>query len=149
MDRAETIYAGCIVLNESGILIRGGPKTGKSTLARELIFLANQACMFARLVSDDRTRIAPFGSRLVARPVEPIEGKIEVRGLGIIPVPFEESAVLRLVIDLSLADPIRYPEQEETEVSLCGLLLPRLASRTGTPLFDIVLARLKGVTTWS
>ncbi|WP_112662065.1 HPr kinase/phosphorylase [Microvirga flavescens] len=143
MVKAETIYAGCVVIGEAGILIRGGPKTGKSTLARELVFHANQACMFARLVSDDRTRIEPCGSRLVVRPVPPIEGQIEVRGVGIMAVSFEKAAVLRLVIDLFPEDPPRYPEEAEAQAVLCGVLLPRLASRTGTPLSDVVLSRLR------
>lgn len=149
MASGETLYAGCVLVNEAGILIRGDTTTGKSTLARELIFNANVACRFARLISDDRTRIEAVHNRLVARPVAPIAGKIEVRGLGILPVPFEPGAVIRLVIDLYLDDPPRYPEIEEATTAICGVLVPRLATKRGTPLFDVVMSRLSGVATMS
>ena len=51
---------------------------------------------------------APNG-RLVARPVAPIAGLIEVRGLGIVDAEHEPAAVVRLVVDLCAPTPVRCP----------------------------------------
>ena len=56
---AETVHATCVVIDEGGVLIRGAPAAGKSTLARELVAIALLQGRFARLVSDDRTESWP------------------------------------------------------------------------------------------
>ncbi|MGO4570580.1 HPr kinase/phosphorylase [Microvirga sp. 2TAF3] len=141
----ESIHAGCVALGEAGLLIRGMPGTGKSTLARELVREANQSGLFACLVSDDRTRLEARNGRLVARPMAPIAGCVEIRGVGIVRVPFEPAAVIRLVIDLSEGEPTRHPEATDSQVHLCGVLLRRIQARTGAPLLDIALSSMSGV----
>ena len=140
----KTIHAGCVLVGEAGILIRGGTGAGKSSLGRDIVLHARQRHLFALLVSDDRTRIENRHGRLVASPPAAIAGRVEVRGTGIISQPFEPSAVLRLVIDLSVDPPDRYPEASDRVVGLCGVMLPRLRSRIGAPLADIVLECLSG-----
>ena len=78
------IHATCVVIGEAGILIRGASGAGKSSLARALLAGAALAGRFGRLVGDDRVEIAALNGRLVARPVKPIEGRLEVRGVGIV-----------------------------------------------------------------
>jgi HPr kinase/phosphorylase len=141
---AETIHAGCIVVGEAGLLIRGESGAGKSTLAREILFHANRAGLFQRLVSDDRTRIGARHGRLVASPVEPILGCMEVRGVGIIRQTFEPAAVIRLVIDLC-DDPPRYPKEQDAYITFCGVTLPRMQARNGGFSADIALNRLSCV----
>jgi len=138
----ETIHAGCVVLGEAGILIRGEAGAGKSTLARELVLQARLQNLFACLVSDDRTRIEGHHGRVVAQPVGTIAGRVEVRGAGIFHRPFEPAVVVRLVIDLSAEEPERYPEAADSAVTLCGVMVPRLRTKTGAPLVDIVLSHL-------
>jgi hypothetical protein len=67
---------------------------------------------------------------------------LEVRGVGLLHRPYEEAALLRLVLDLSEGAPDRLPEAAEGMISLCGIEIPRLFGRTGAPLWDIVLDRL-------
>jgi HPr kinase/phosphorylase len=141
---AETIHAGCIVVGEAGLLIRGASGAGKSTLAREILFHANQAGLFRRLVSDDRTRIEVRHGRLVARPVEPLVGCMEVRGVGIIRQPFEPAALIRLIIDLC-DDPPRYPKEQDAYINVCGVTLPRMQGQNGGFLADMALDRLSCV----
>jgi HPr kinase/phosphorylase len=141
---AGTVHAGCIVLGEAGVLIRGASGAGKSTLARELVRQAGQAGLFASLVSDDRTRIAAVNGRLVARPMTAIAGYAEIRGVGIVRGGFEPAAVVRLVIDLSEDQPLRHPEAAESQIALCGILLCRIRARTGAPLLDLALGSLSG-----
>ena len=140
----ETLHAGCVVVGEAGLLIRGASGTGKSTLAREIVLRAAQAGRFARLVSDDRTRLENRHGRLVAGPVEPLAGHMEIHGLGIVRQPFEPAAVIRLVIDLC-GDPPRYPEDQDRNIILCGVMVPRLRMRAGAVSADIALGRLSGV----
>jgi serine kinase of HPr protein (carbohydrate metabolism regulator) len=120
------IHATAIAIGEAGILIRGASGSGKSTLALALITLAGQAGRFARLVADDRTELAAAGDRLVARPVAPLEGIVERRGLGLTPEPSAGAVVVRLIVDLSPEEPARMPEPEDLVDSLVGVDLPRL-----------------------
>jgi serine kinase of HPr protein (carbohydrate metabolism regulator) len=140
----ETIHASCVLVGEAALLIRGEPGSGKSSLAREILFHASHAGRFSRLVSDDRTWVQARHGRVVACPVEPLAGCIEIRGVGIVRHPFEPAAIIRLVIDLS-TEGLRYPEALDDRVSLCGVMLPRLRTRTGAFSVDIALGRLSGV----
>nr|WP_246728352.1 serine/threonine protein kinase [Microvirga terricola] len=125
-------------------MIRGESGTGKSTLAREMLLHAGREGRFCRLVSDDRTRLAAHHGRLLASAVAPLAGCIEARGTGIVKLPFEETAVIRLVVDLC-EDSSRYPGPEDATIILCGVVLPRILSRRGAVLTDLVLGRLSGV----
>jgi serine kinase of HPr protein (carbohydrate metabolism regulator) len=132
------------VVGETGILIRGGSGSGKSSLTRQILFHAGQAGRFARLVSDDRARVTAMNGRVVAFPVEPVSGCMEIRGIGIVRQPFEPAAVVRLIIDLS-DDPPRYPELQDATVEICGVLLPRIHARAGAFSADIALGHLSGL----
>lgn len=120
------VHATVVAVGEAGILIRGASGSGKSTLALALITLAAQAGRFARLVADDRVELAATGGRLVARPVAPLEGIIERRGLGLTPEPHTGAVVIRLIVDLAADEPARMPEPEDLVDSLAGIDLPRL-----------------------
>lgn len=120
------IHATVIAVGEAGILIRGASGSGKSTLALALVALAAQAGRFARLVADDRTELVATGERLVARPVAPLEGLVERRGLGLTPEPYAGAVVVRLIVDLDAEEPPRMPEPEDLVDSLVGIDLPRL-----------------------
>jgi serine kinase of HPr protein (carbohydrate metabolism regulator) len=145
MADGETIHASCIAVGEAGILIRGRSGIGKSTLARELVHAARQAGLFARLVSDDRTRVGRRNGRLVARVVEAIGGRLEARGAGIFAVDHEPSAIVRLVIDLFDAQPDRLPNVADQTVVLCGVMVPRLSQQAGALSLSLVLSRLSCV----
>ncbi|MPR06049.1 HPr kinase/phosphorylase [Microvirga tunisiensis] len=144
MNAHETIHAGCVLIGEAGLLIRGASGSGKSALAREVVSLALGTGRFGRLVSDDRTRLEAHHGRLLARPVEPLGGSIEVFGLGIVRRPFEAAAVVRLVLDLSDA-PARYPEEQDRHVVLCGVMIPRIRMQAGAISADVALGCLSGV----
>jgi HPr kinase/phosphorylase len=144
LSDAQTIHAGCVLVGEAGLLIRGASGSGKSTLAREVVSCIRQAGGFARLVSDDRTRIKVRHGRLVASPVKPLDGCIEVFGLGIVRQSYEPAAVIRLVIDLC-EDLARYPDEQDKHAALCGVMVPRIRMQAGAVSADIVLGCLSGV----
>jgi serine kinase of HPr protein (carbohydrate metabolism regulator) len=137
------IHATTIAIGEAGVLIRGASGAGKSVLALALIGEARQSRLFARLVADDRTALEARGGRLLARPVPPLEGLIERRGLGLTPEPHLPGVVVRLVVDLSGSEPERMPEPEQLVEQLAGIDLPRLTvmGRSGDE--RLVLAALR------
>jgi HPr kinase/phosphorylase len=126
--RPLRLHASAVVVGEAGILIRGPSGAGKSGLALALIGLARLQGGFARLVADDRTEIVARHGRLLARPVPPLEGLVERRGLGLTPEPHLASAVIRLVVDCG-DEPERMPEPETLVETLAGITLPRLSLR--------------------
>lgn len=142
----EGIHATAVVIGEAGVLIRGASGAGKSTLARELLRQAELAGRFARLVGDDRVRVTPRNGRLVAEAHPDIAGLIEIRGLGIVSMPYETAAVVRLVVDCEAEPPTRLPMDDVATVA--GVTLPRI--RVNSPLgTGMVLYRLVDVVTAS
>jgi HPr kinase/phosphorylase len=122
-----TVHATAILFGEAGVLIRGAPGSGKTTLALCLVDRWSAAGRFAALVADDRVSLAAVGGRLVARVPPTIAGLVEIAGLGIVPVNHEPAAVIALVIDLADRAAIaRMPEPATRTERLMGIDLPRL-----------------------
>jgi serine kinase of HPr protein (carbohydrate metabolism regulator) len=135
---APTIHASAILLGHRGILIRGPSGSGKSRLALSL--LENSGPGFARLVGDDRIHLEAVHGRLLMRPAKVLEGLIEVRGVGIVHLPYEPVAVVSLVLDLGVPEALRLPQETDLETRLEGIALARLpVAPGGDP-----LAQLRG-----
>lgn len=111
----ETIHATCVAIHGRGVLLVGPSGCGKSDLALRLIDRG------ATLVSDDYTRCRQAGDRLIASPPATITGMIEVRGIGIMPVPHLAEAPVTLLIDLG-GDVERMPEPSNRTIA--GVALP-------------------------
>jgi HPr kinase/phosphorylase len=122
------LHAGCVLVGEAGILLRGPPGCGKSTLARRLVAEAERHGRFAAHVADDRVLVEARHGRLLARPHSAIAGLQEVRGLGVRRVVAEPAARLRLVVDLG-AEAERLPEPASQRADILGVTLPRLTAR--------------------
>jgi HPr kinase/phosphorylase len=88
------VHGTCVELAGMGVLLRGPSGSGKSDLALRLIDRG------ARLVADDRVDLRASGTALIATPPEPIAGRMEVRGIGIIDLPAAAETRLGLVVDL-------------------------------------------------
>ncbi|MFV3076643.1 HPr kinase/phosphorylase [Niveispirillum fermenti] len=112
------IYASCVAIDGMALLLRGASGAGKSDLALRLIDAG------AQLVADDRVDLVRGGDgRLLARAPQALAGLIEVRGLGILPVPSVDRAPLVLVVDLDgPGERLPLPACE----TLAGVILPRL-----------------------
>ncbi|WP_282604424.1 HPr kinase/phosphorylase [Pelagibius sp. Alg239-R121] len=118
------LHATCVSFSGNadktlGVLLSGPSGAGKSDLALRLI---DQGAV---LVSDDQTRVSLRDGRLWAAPPETLAGRMEVRGLGIVEVPYQERALLGACFDLVEAAKIERLPEPETRRFL-GISLPSL-----------------------
>ena len=87
-----------------GVMLTGPSGAGKSDLALRLI----QAGF--RLVADDYAHVWASGARLYATAPRSLAGRIEARGLGILPVPTRIVARVCLIARLTADAVERLPE---------------------------------------
>jgi energy-coupling factor transporter ATP-binding protein EcfA2 len=121
------VHATGVILADRGVLIRGASGSGKSTLARKLIDAMSRMGRFGCLVGDDRLRLERFGDRIVASGHQAIMGQLEIRGLGISSIKFQDDCVLHLLVDCEPVLRHRFPDGSDTFDSLMGLSLRRIA----------------------
>jgi serine kinase of HPr protein (carbohydrate metabolism regulator) len=124
---AGLFHGTCVALDSGAAILLGKPSAGKSDLALRFIHSAFPAA-FGKptLVADDQVVIARSGERLIASPPLALAGRIEVRGLGILDMPYLAEAELLLAIELSPAPAVpRLPDLEETR-DFAGIGVPRL-----------------------
>jgi serine kinase of HPr protein (carbohydrate metabolism regulator) len=112
------IHASCVAIQGRGVLIAGSSGRGKSDLALRLIDRG------ATLVSDDYTNLRIENGRLLGSPAPRIAGRIEVRGIGIIEMPFLRDAFIALHTDID-ALPERLPDPPR--VDILGVSIPSVA----------------------
>ena len=125
------------------MLIRGPSGAGKSRLAFDLILAGRSGLLpNATLVGDDRVRLDTVGGELWASPVEELAGLIEVRGLGIRRVDFASDVVVGLVVDLAAVDAERLPPSDAFQISISGVLLPRIPVKSSFSPLPLVVAAL-------
>jgi len=143
-----SIHASAVLVGARAVLIQGPSGSGKSLLALALLNAAHQGLLpFARLVADDRAHLeavhveAAHG-RLLVRPAPALAGLIEVRGLGIRRVPFEQVATVGFMVELGPMDAERLPARPPPQAVLQGIALPRLAVAADADPLPLVLAHL-------
>lgn len=115
-----TIHGTCVLLSGIGLLLRGRSGSGKSDLALRLIDGG------ARLIADDRVELWMEDGRLMAKAPQALAGLLEVRGVGILPVPAAPEAPVGLVVDLVERDRVERLPHAET-ATLLEAAPPRLA----------------------
>ncbi len=98
------LHASCAARNGHGVLLLGSSGAGKSDLLLRLLDHGFS------LVADDRVDILDG----LAQPPAALAGLLEVRGLGIVRLPFTPSVRLVLAVQLGQASrlpgPARHPE---------------------------------------
>ena len=77
------------------MLISGPSGAGKSDLALRLLDRG------FTLVSDDRTILRKDGNKLIASAPPTIEGKLEIRGVGIVDMDQVQDVPVALVVELT------------------------------------------------
>ncbi|HXM84934.1 MAG TPA: serine/threonine protein kinase [Stellaceae bacterium] len=117
---SNLVHGTAVALGRAGVLLRGPSGAGKSDLALRLI---DQG---AALVADDQTALARAGDEVVMSAPQAIAGMIEARGVGLLRLPRQASASLRLVVDLVPAEKIeRLPERRSCDI--LGVPIPLIA----------------------
>ena len=89
-----SVHATCVAFGDIAVLLRGPPGAGKSDIALRLIDGG------AHLVADDRVVLRRRGDAIVASGPSETAGMLEIRGVGIVRLPFCATAQLALVADL-------------------------------------------------
>jgi HPr kinase/phosphorylase len=112
------IHASCVMLDKAaaifgaapgdGVLILGASGAGKSSVALQLL------AMGAKLVADDRVDLFEQEDVLWAGAPASLAGLIEARGLGIVTLPYAQSARIALAVQLG-ANAARCPHHEVYE----------------------------------
>jgi HPr kinase/phosphorylase len=86
------VHGTAVAINGSAVLLTGKSGSGKSDLALRLVDRG------AALIGDDYVEVGGDDPIVAAKTA--IAGKIEIRGVGIIGMPYAASAPLRLVVEL-------------------------------------------------
>jgi HPr kinase/phosphorylase len=141
---SPTIHASAVLVGARAVLIQGPAGSGKSSLVLALLRAAGQGLIpFARLVADDRAHVEAAHGRLLVRPAPALAGLIEVRGLGIRRVSYEQLATVGFLVELGEYEAERLPLRGRAPAVLAGIALPRLAVAAGADPLPLVLAYLQ------
>lgn len=135
---APNVHASVVAFGPyQGILIHGPSGSGKSRLALRLIEAG------AQLVADDQVFLSARGGHLFARAPHAIAGLVEMRGLGLLTLPYRRLARLALAIDLlpGRADNAASRLPEPGRYSFSGVSLPCIQGQTDSA-FPAALAQV-------
>ena len=102
MGAPGLLHATAVAINGAGVLLLGPSGSGKSDLALRLIDRG------AVLISDDGVLVDAGSPIPILRTAPNIAGMIEMRGVGIVDMPFDDEVPLHLAVRLEL-EVVRHP----------------------------------------
>ncbi len=132
-----TLHGSAVALNDRGFLIVGDAGAGKTTLATEMMALG------AGLVADDWVVIERGRAvGLVMSAPQPIQGLVELRGIGIVRMPsFVDQAPLSCIVDLNREPDGRLPKPQPR--GLLGIQCPVIHGKNRSGLAPALMAVLR------
>lgn len=147
---SEQIHATAIALDGRAALIVGPSGAGKSDLALRCILQGawiDGRHVLASLIADDQVIVDRSGGGLVARAPEATEGRIEVRGLGIVEMSSIPAAEIGLVVELVAATGIERLPDPPPSWTLLGRPVPllRIAPFEVSAHLKVLLALSRGM----
>lgn len=112
----SVIHASCVAIGARGVLLCGESGSGKSDLALRLIDAG------AELVADDYVALTAAAAAVYAAPPDRLAGLIEVRGLGLVQMPYRAGVAVALAVTLAGPQAVaRLPEPRESELEGVGV----------------------------
>jgi len=146
LDDPSGIHASAVAFNNRAVLIRGVSGSGKSALALALLSRRLFDGTPGRLLADDRVRLRRGEEGVLGFAPDALRGLIEVRGTGLLRVPFTPSARIALVVDLVPATELaeRLPDLRVAELVGEPVPLVRWRARDAGPAADLIAALLSG-----
>jgi serine kinase of HPr protein (carbohydrate metabolism regulator) len=145
---ANPIHANALVLDGVGVVIRGASGSGKSRLTHALLEAAGcrpsnevgaRTTADTALIGDDYITL-DADEQLLASPAPNLPGRIEVRGIGILGLPWREKVPLALLVDLvPVSDIERLPDARTT--TLLNHTLGHVAVPIGDLAHQMLLVR--------
>jgi hypothetical protein len=128
------IHATAIVIGKTGLLFIGESGWGKSMLAFACISEAQRLGIDAALVADDQVLISIEDNAVLASCPASIAGMIELRGTGIVRIPYVSRAAMHYtVIPGSAVGENRLPPASETASIASGIELPAIRLLANLP----------------
>ncbi len=129
------IHATAIVVGKTGLLFMGPSGWGKSMLAFACLTEARRIGIDAALVADDQVMISAQDNIAIAACPLAIQGLIELRGTGIVRLPFISEAPMHYAVLPGRATGVdRVPPEGETTVVSQGITLPVIRLLANVPL---------------
>lgn len=120
MTSSPTLHATAVVFCGKGLLLQGASGSGKSDFALRIMDAGGS------LVADDYAEIVVREGKLFALPPVATAGLMEVRGVGLLKVPYLRETRIDMAIECVSRESIeRMPERRETEIAGITLALWR------------------------
>jgi HPr kinase/phosphorylase len=132
-----TVHGTAVLVGDCGVLIRGIPGSGKSSLALRLIDSAGYgvgaALMRAKLIADDQVELESRGGAIAMAAPKRLAGILEIRGYGIVQLAHTTGIALGLVVDLTDLAIQRMPEEKALQTTILGVTIQALPINAADP----------------
>lgn len=106
----DQIHGTCVAVDGAAALFIGASGTGKSATALRMIALG------ARLIADDQVILKRKDDAIVATCPDGFAGMIEARGIGLLTVPHDPQARLKVIVDMEQTELHRLPPDRKNEI---------------------------------